>query len=446
MKKDTLDLTQGNIFRQLIAYSLPLIATSLLQYLYSITDLLFAGRMVGSVGISAINNSSQVMNLITKIAIGLCTGGSILIGQYYGAANRRGKEESARTLFSMCLLMGLVFSVSLWMASRTLLVLLRAPALEEAVTYLRICSVGFLFIWGYNGLASILRALGDSRNPFRIIMATSLANILLDLLFMGTLKMGVAGAALATMLSQVLSFVLALILVLRQPDLYGLTLRELSMRKDKFLSILRLGIPCSLQMTIAAISWLVVTFFINKYGVDVSAGNGVSIKIKDICQLILSAMSTGTATMAAQNLGARLYDRTGKVLREAMKITITISLVLMLFVEVTAPFLCGLFTKEPAVLHAAVLNLRIEMVGQIFYAIFLTYHGFMTGAGHTMWVMFSSFINCIPVRIVLVIILEGLFGVTGIYLACMIAPFASVPIGFFYVRSGIWRRSLVNNA
>ena len=445
MKKQTLDLTKGNIFRLLVAYSVPLIATSLLQSVYSIADLLIAGRTVGSVGISAINNSSQVMNLITKIAIGLCTGGSILIGQYFGASNRKGKEESARTLFSMCMLLGIVFAATLWTFSRRLLILLRAPALEEATVYLKICSLGFVFIWGYNGLSAILRALGDSRSPFRIITATSVVNIILDLVLMGILRMGVAGAALATMLSQGLSFLMSLFIVLRQPEIYGITVRNLRMKRDKVTGILHLGIPCSLQMTIAAISWLVVTFFINKYGVDVSAGNGVSIKIKDTCQLILSAMSTGTATMAAQNLGAGLYDRSREVLKQAMKITISIAVVLMLFVEVTAPFLCGFFTGEPAVLHAAILNLRIEMLGQIFYAMFLTYHGFMTGAGHTMWVMFSSFVNCIPVRILLVVILERIFGVTGIYLACMAAPFASVPIGFFYVRSGIWRRSLVKD-
>lgn len=444
MKKNTMDMTKGNILRLLIAYSIPLIASSLLQSLYSIADLLIAGRMVGSTGISAINNSSQIMNLITKIAIGLCTGGSILIGQYYGAANKRGEEESVRTMFSLSLLLGVLFSAALWVAGRSLLILLRAPALEEAVIYLKICSVGFFFIWGYNGLSAILRAMGDSRTPFRIVMITSLANIFLDLLLMGAFHLGVAGAALATTASQGLSFLLCLVIVLRRPAVYGLTLHKLGIIRDKSASIFRLGIPCSLQMTIAAISWLVVTFFINKYGVTASAGNGVSIKIKDVCQLVLSAMSTGTATMAAQNLGAGLYDRAGQVLKEAMKITISISLILMLFAEVTAPFICGFFTKEPEVLHAAVLNLRIEMVGQIFYAIFLTYHGFMTGAGHTVWVMFSSFVNCIPVRIILVVILERIFGLTGIYLACMIAPFASVPIGFLYVRSGIWRRSLVS--
>lgn len=444
MKKNTMDLTQGNVTKLLIAYALPLIATSLLQSVYSIADLLIAGHTIGSAGISAINNSSQIMNLITKIAIGLSVGGNILIGQYFGAKDENGRKESVRTLFSMCMVFGLIFSAVMWVSSKNLLILLKAPALEEATVYLKICSIGFLFIWGYNGLSAILRAMGDSQSPFRIIMATSFLNIGLDFLLMGALHMGTAGAALATMLSQALSFILALILVLRNSDLYGLQWSGMMMQKEKLLRILQLGIPTALQMTIAAISWLVVTYFINRYGVDVSAGNGVSIKIKDTCQLVISSLSTGTSTMVAQNLGAKLYDRTKKVLQQAMKISVSCAIVLTIFVEITAPFLAAFFTKSPAVLDAAVLNLRIEMFGQLFYAIFMTYHGFMTGAGHTMVVMFSSFVNCIPVRVVLVIILEHFLGLPGIYLACMIAPFASVPIGFIYVRTGIWKRSLVN--
>lgn len=443
MNKKTMDLTQGNVTKLLIAYALPLIATSLLQSIYSIADLLIAGHTVGSVGISAINNSSQIMNLITKIAIGLSVGGNILIGQYFGAKNEKGKKESIQTLFTLCIILGILCSIIMWIFSRSLLALLDAPALEEATTYLKISSVGFLFIWGYNGLSAILRAMGDSNSPFRIIMISSITNIILDFLMMGIWQMGVAGAALATMLSQALSFFLSLALVLKNPQLYGLRLSNLSIVSEKCINILRLGVPCALQMTIAAISWLVVTYFINSYGVDTSAGNGVSIKIKDTCQLVLTSMSTGTSNMVAQNLGAKLYDRTKDVLHQAMKIAISTAIALTIIVEISAPFLASFFTKDPAVLSAAVMNLRIEMVGQIFYAIFLTYHGFMTGAGHTVVVMFSSFVNCILVRVILVLLLEHAIGLNGVYLACMIAPFSSIPIGFIYIRTGIWKRSLV---
>ncbi len=443
MKSNTLNLTAGNITKLLVIYTLPLIGTNLLQSLYSIADLLIAGQTVGSIGISAINNASQIINLITKIAIGLSIGGNILIGQHFGAKDKDGTSDSAATLFSVCLLFGVLTAVGILLFSRDLLQLLDAPALNEADTYLKICAAGFIFIWGYNGLSAVLRAFGDSKSTFYIITASSIINIFLDILLMAVLHMGVTGAAVATTLSQAISFLLALLIVLGNRPLYGISLRHPKFYIDKFLGILHLGIPTALQMTIAAFSWLTVTYYINHYGVDVSAGNGISIKIKDTCQLVLSAISTGTSTMIAQNLGAALYDRSHKILKKAMTMSIAASVILMLIVELTAPLLAGFFTNEPAVLEAAVLNLRIEMIGQIFYAIFLIYHGFMTGAGHTLIVMLSSFTNCILVRVVLVYFLEARMGLPGIYLACMIAPFASVPIGFIYVRSGIWKRSLV---
>lgn len=157
------------------------------------------------------------------------------------------------------MLLGILCSIIMWMFSRSLLALLGAPALEEATTYLKISSVGFVFIWGYNGLSAILRAMGDSNSPFRIIMISSITNIILDFLMMGIWQMGVAGAALATMLSQALSFFLSLALVLKNPQLYGLKLSNLSIVSEKCINILHLGVPCALQMTIAAISWLVTS-------------------------------------------------------------------------------------------------------------------------------------------------------------------------------------------
>ena len=186
-----------------------------------------------------------------------------------------------------------------------------------------------------------------------------------------------------------------------------------------------------------------MTFLINQYGVDVSAGNGVSIKIKDFCQLFTSAMATSASAMIAQTLGAGLYDRAKNVTDTAMKITVAMSLAIIALVELLAPQLAGLFTSDENVRLAAVQNLRIEIVGQVFYAVFMVYHALAIGAGHTAFAMASSFVNCIVFRVVLAAAFNHFWGLTGIYLACMIAPASSVPLGYFYTRSNVWRRSLV---
>lgn len=439
MKEKQMNLTTGNVMGQLVRYAIPLVLTSLLQALYNIVDMMVAGHYVGSSGISAINNAGQVMQLMTQIAIGITVGGNILIGRYYGSGEEEERKSASGTLFSVSMVAGILIAAVIYALARQILTALGAPALEEAVIYLRISAIGMIVIFGYNGLSAILRAVGNSKQPLLCIIIATLLNVVLDILFVAEFKMGVAGAAWATVISQTVAFLAALIFSISQKDFLGLTVKYLKVKKDKFIRIFQLGIPITLQHTIAAISWLVVTFLINQYGVDVSAGNGVSARIKDFCQLFIVSMSTAAATMIAQTIGAKMYDRAKAVMYSAMKITVAMATVMIILVELFAPYLIAIFTSDPAVIQAGVANLRIEIMGQWFYAIFLVYHSLAIGAGHTSFAMSSSFVNCIIVRLVLALVFNQFFGITGVYWALMIATSSSVPLGFWYTKSNVWR-------
>ena len=438
----TLDLTEGNVMQKLIQYAVPLVIMSLMQSLYSMADLVISGHFIGSRGISGINNSSQVMLLITQIIIGLSQGGNILIGQFFGARQEEKRKETTNTLFFSFIALSFVSVIILYAVSGEILRMLGAPAYSEALSYLRISSIGIVFIFGYNALVAAVRGVGDSKRPMRVIIIATLVNIVLDLLFVGMFHMGTAGAALATVIAQGISFLLILIHVLKTPDVFGIRLLSPKIYGKSFRAILKLGIPCAVQMSLAGLSWLTVTRFINAYGVAASAGGGVSAKIKEFCQLFIVAVTNASSTMIAQTLGAGKYDRAKEILYTAMKITSVVAFALIIIVEITAPLLVGIFTRDPDVVKVAVQNLRIEIIGQIFYAIFMMYHAFALGAGHTWYVLLSSFVNCILVRVVLVIILDRILGLTGVFLACMIAPSSSVPIGMVYVRSNIWKRRI----
>ncbi len=438
----TLDLTEGNVMQKLIQYAVPLVIMSLMQSLYSMADLVISGHFIGSRGISGINNSSQVMLLITQIIIGLSQGGNILIGQFFGARQEGKRKETTNTLFFSFIALSFVSVIILYAVSGEILRMLGAPAYSEALSYLRISSIGIVFIFGYNALVAAVRGVGDSKRPMRVIIIATLVNIVLDLLFVGMFHMGTAGAALATVIAQGISFLLILIHVLKTPDVFGIRLLSPNIYGKSFRAILKLGIPCAVQMSLAGLSWLTVTRFINAYGVAASAGGGVSAKIKEFCQLFIVAVTNASSTMIAQTLGAGKYDRAKEILYTAMKITSVVAFALIIIVEITAPLLVGIFTRDPDVVKVAVQNLRIEIIGQIFYAIFMMYHAFALGAGHTWYVLLSSFVNCILVRVVLVIILDRILGLTGVFLACMIAPSSSVPIGMVYVRSNIWKRRI----
>lgn len=440
MKENQGNLTTGNVRKKLAVYALPLVLTSVLQALYSIGDLVIAGQFIGKRSVSAINNSSQIMNLLTQVAVGLTLGGNILIGQYYGNGSHKERKQTGGTLFSISLLFGAASGAVIYLASDTLLGMLGVPAMSESLEYLHICAGGCMFILGYNALSSIMRGTGNSRIPFLCIFSSILLNVILDLWFVAVLKMGIRGVAYATVCAQAVSFVTALAYTWKNQNYYGFYLKNFKIRIEKLLAVMKLGVPCVLQNTVAGISWLTVTYFINQYGVDVSAGNGISIKIKEFSQLFITAMSGGAATMIAQNLGADQFERARETMREGMKICLIMAGMVIMLIEICAPWLASLFTKDPAVISAAVMNLRIEIIGQIFYAIFLNYHSLMTGAGHTVYVFMSSFVNCILVRIVLAAVFNHLIGLNGVYLACLIAPSVSVPIGYLYTKSGIWKK------
>ena len=440
------DLTKGVIWKQLVRFSTPLILSSLLQSIYGMVDMIIAGQFIGSVGLSAVNNSSTIMLFITQVLMGISTGGSILIGQNFGAGDRANCKLAITTLFTFSMASAAILVVIFAAFARPILVALNAPALEEATRYLVICAFGILFIAGYNSTSASMRSVGNSRAPLVCVAVSCVLNIILDIIFAGPFSMGVAGLALATVISQGICFVVSLIIVLRDHELYGLRLTKLYIRADKLKALLKLGIPVCIQMTVANISWLSVVYLINGYGVYVSAGYGVSVKIKNFCLLFITAMSSGSAAMIAQNIGAREYDRARKVLYTSMRIAVCVSVMIIAVVELFATQLVSIFTSEVETTSIAVKNLRIEIISQVFYASFQMYHSLALGAGHTWFVLLSSFVNCILARLVLIFILNHFIGLIGIYIACMAAPASSVPIGFWYERSNRWRKASVVNS
>lgn len=444
MKKNVkTDLTVGNVSTQLIRYAIPLVMTSLMQSLYSLVDLLIAGRFIGSVGISAINNSSQIILMITKIAVGITQGGNIIIGQYFGANEEQKKKDAVGTLTLVAAILGFLSMAVFFGGAHWILVLLKAPALAEAESYLKICALGLFFVWMYNAFSGILRGMGNSKIPMQCVMISTVVNIILDIALVAGCHMGTRGAAIATVISQAISCLVAFVSLLRNKEAFSFTKDCMGIKLREVRMIFRLGIPSAIQMTIAGVSWLFVTYLINQYGVDVSAGNGVSIKIKDICQLFLSAMSLAASTMIAQNLGAKKYDRVMEIVKKAIQISLVMAVITIVVCQLFAPAMVGFFTKNPAAAAAAAKNLRIEIFGQIFYAIFMIYNALSIGAGQSEFAMFNSFMNCIVVRMVLCYIFDRIWGVTGIYYACMVATSISVPIGWIYAKSNSWKRSIL---
>lgn len=413
-----------------------------MQSLYGMIDIMILGNFGSNSAVSGVNNATLVINMLTQIAIGFTVGGNILIGQHSGSKQEEDCKKASTTLFLFTMILGVIIAVLFMIFAEDIMTLLRSPALSEATTYMRTCAMGTTFIFGYNALSAVLRARGNSKKPFQVIACSTALNIALDIVFVIVFELGVFGAGLATVISQIVSFILITIFIYANREEYGFVKEHLKLDSRKVVTIVKLGFPMALQWTIASASWLVVAFLINDYGVDVSAGNGISNKIKEFCQLFISTLTAAGATMAAQNLGANEYDRAEQVMKTCMKITVSVAVFLIVAVELTAPFLVAIFIDEPNVIEHAVRNLRIEILAQIFYAGFMTYNLLATSSGDTMFVMFNSFLNCIVVRLILAIVLESVIGIDGVYIACMIAPSVSVPVGYWYYKSNKWRKSM----
>lgn len=436
------DLTHGDVWKQIFAYAMPIVMTSLLQTVYNMTDTIIAGRFVGSAAVSAISNSSQILNILMNIAVGLTTGGHIVIGQFFGAKDESKLSAASGTLVTLSMLCGIGTALALLFGATPILKLMGAPAMGPAVAYLRICAVGMIFIFGYNALSAVMRGVGDSRTPLLITTVSLSVNLVLDIIFVAAMHMGTAGSALATTIAQGISFVLAVYFTAKRTGLMQMKASFFRIDRPILRLTLRMGVPSALQQSIAGVSWLVVTAIINGYGVDASAAYGVAVRIREIAQLFIAAMSNALTTIIAQNLGACQYERSKKIMYSGMKLTVGVTLGIIAAVELFSPQMVSVFTAEAAVREIAVMNLRIEIMGQLFYALFMTYHAMAIGAGHSSFAMVSSFVNCIIFRVLLSLLFNRLFGICGVYLACAVAPASSVPLGMLYVRSGVWKRSL----
>ena len=438
------DLTKGVIWRQLVKFSAPLVFSSLLQSFYGIADMIVAGQLIGPNALSAANNSSSIMTFVTYILLGLCTGGGVLIGQHFGAGDRARCKQAVTTFFTFTMALGAALAIILFVIAKLILVALRAPVLADATSYLRICALGTIFIAGYNTASSTMRSVGNSRAPLLCVIVSCLLNVVLDIVFAGPLGMGVAGLALATVFSQGASFVLAMYIILRDRELYGLKLTKLFIRIDELKMILKFGIPVCFQLIVAHISWFAALYLLNGYDVFVSAGNGVSMKIRDFCMLFIYSMGNGSAAMIAQNIGAGEFGRVRKVIFCSIRISLCVSAIIIIAIEILAPQLVSIFTPDPDTAATAIRNLRIEILSQLLYSILLMYHALGFGSGHTMYTFVSSFVNSLLVRIPLIFLLNHYMGLDGIYIGCMIAPISSIPIGIWYERSNRWRKNLLN--
>ena len=334
--KGALDLTACPITSGLLRFSLPFLASSVLQTLYSTVDTIIVGQFVGSAGLAAVNNVSYICNAASNIGLGASAGGAVLIAQYCGAKNDEGIHRTVGTSLSISTIMAVIITLLVCLFIQPILNLIHIPeeARSEAFGYLMIRASCFLISFGYHSITSFLRGMGDSKRPLYFSAVASVANVILDLLLVAVIPWGAAGAALATEISELFALVWAfLYLKKHQPGMLTLNPRQYRIHRPTAKMVLKIGVPSSFQYLFIDLSFVFVNSIINGYGVIAASAVAVGSKVVNLSQVGISALSTGVGTMCGQNIGAGKPDRAGQTIRVGVRCALTVAVVMFCIIQ-----------------------------------------------------------------------------------------------------------------
>ena len=400
MSSDKNNFTEGNILKKLSLFMLPVLGALILQAAYGAVDLLVVGRFGSTAGLSAVSTGSQLMNLVTFMVTQLAMGATVLIARYIGEKKpeRIGAVLGGTTV--VFAILATVLFVLLVFFAHPIAVLMQAPseALGLTTRYVRICGMGIFFIVAYNMLAAIFRGLGDSKSPLLFVLVACLINIAGDLLFVAGFKMDAAGAALATVMAQAVSVVLAIVILLKK-DL-PFTLKKSDFRLNpqcrKFLQV---GLPLALQEVLTQASFLALCAFVNRLGLTASSGYGVASKIVSFAMLIPSALMQSMASFVAQNVGASKPKRAKQAMFTGMGIGLVFGCAVFALVMLKGDVLAGIFSTDAEVVQKGFEYLKGFAPETILTAILFSMLGYFNGNNKTVFVMIQGLVQTLLVRL-----------------------------------------------
>ena len=395
------DFTRGNIRTQLVRFSVPFFLTSLIQSMYNIADIKIVGHYCGNPGIAATSIAGNLTWSLTYGIIALCNGGAIMVSQYAGRKSEGDIRETVSTVFALSGLLAVASTALFLLLAGPLLRLLNTPdeVFTDTCSYFRICMGGSVFVFGYNAMASVLRGMGDSRSPMYFGVASCVLNIVLDILFVGTLDGGVDGAAWATVLSQagaMFGFAFYLLKTRSAVDVRPSTFR---LNREKAISILRLGLPGAVQSFVVSGGFLMVSALTNSLGVSAASGVAVASKINNVCQMPANAIGSAASSMVGQNVGSKNFDRARSVLRNAIQISLMIAVVEFAVVQLAAKPLLGLLSDEEEVLRQGLDYLRVTSFDYLLTAFVFPLNALCNGSGHTIFTMIPSIVSSVVARV-----------------------------------------------
>lgn len=444
----TKDLTRGTPWKLIVQFALPIMLGNLLQQLYNTADTIIVGNFEGQQALSSVGACTSLTILFTALALGFSIGAGVLISQYFGAGRMQELRRYAATSIVLMLAMGLVMSViGLLSAELLLRGFLGTPEslLPQSVLYFRIYAAGLVFQFGYNIAAALLRALGDSRATLYFLLVSSVLNVVLDLLFVAVCGMGVAGAAIATVISQLASCVIGFWYMYRKYELLRFSARELRLEPAVAGRILRVGLPMALQQSIVSCGFLFLQKLVNYYGESMIASYTVASRMENILMIPILGIQSTMATYAGQNMGAKLPERVSRGLGQGVLVSLFMTLVLCAGQIVGISLIIGAFRLDEAAAEICRQHLFASAVAIPIFAVYFPANGMFQGVGEGFHATFYA-LMALGLRVVFAYSLHktAAFGYTAIWWSQAMAWTLTLIVCYAHFFRGKWKeKSLI---
>ncbi len=421
------DFTEGAILPKLLKFMLPVLFAMFLQAMYGAVDLLIVGQFGTTADVSGVSTGSQIVMTLTNLIVGFSMGITVAVGQKTG---EKRPDEAAQTIGTGLLIFaatGAVFTVVTMLGAPGLATVMQAPeeAFDLTVSYIRICGAGFLIITAYNLLGSIFRGLGDSKTPLVAVGIACVFNIAGDLLFVAGFGMGASGAALATVIAQLVSVIISFVLIRRAKLPFEFHRTNLRMKKQYAGMIFRIGTPIALQDFLVGISFLVLTAIVNQIGVTASAGVGVAQKVCAFIMLVPAAFMQSMSAFVAQNRGAGLPERAKKALKSGIAVSFAFGVVMFLLAFFRGDLLAGIFSNQPDTVADAWEYLKSYAIDCLMTCFLFCFIGYYNGMEKTKFVMAQGICGAFLVRIPVAILMKSI-GNGSLFLIGLATPCSTI--------------------
>ncbi|MCD7909062.1 MAG: MATE family efflux transporter [Clostridium sp.] len=395
-----MDMTQGNIWKLLSLFAVPLLFGNLFQQLYNTVDSIIVGNFVGKNALAAVGSTTAICNTMVNFFNGISIGAGVVISNYFGARERENLQRAIHTIALLTVILGIgVTLISVpWVPLMLRLIATPDGVIGHASIYLRIYFLGIFFLFTYNMGSSVLRAVGDTKRPLYFLITSSLLNIVLDLVFVVVFGWGIAGVAAATVFSQAVSALLVCAALMRTGEAYKLCIKNIRMDLALCRRILLLGLPIGVQQSLTAFSNAFVQSYINAFdSASIMAGWSCHIKIDQFCILPVMSIGHSVTTFVSQNLGAKKLERAKAGVRTAIYMGTGLLILICVILAFTSGQLVKLFNRDAEVVYYGILFVWLSIPFRFFSAWNQTYAGALRGSGNTktsMLIMLFSLVVC----------------------------------------------------